>query len=153
MSEERLRAVYIQFFPQGSEWLLNDAAKCPSSSSSLLGANKYTHYLFSTIDRNHRGTFTFDVSALRMRRIGVRQRAVLAGLRCYFVRSVPGNDRRETAMDLSAVRYQQRWASDSRGEPDANGNDSIERRSVLEYEGDHSLAVRTSRPTESIRNR
>jgi len=41
VSEERLREIYLQFFPQGSPI-------------------KYTHYLFSMIDRNHKGTFTFD---------------------------------------------------------------------------------------------
>ncbi|UJR31684.1 hypothetical protein I4U23_019165 [Adineta vaga] len=41
VSEERLREIYLQLFPQGN---------------SL----KYTHLLFSIIDRNHKGTFTFD---------------------------------------------------------------------------------------------
>ncbi|CAF0889355.1 unnamed protein product [Adineta steineri] len=41
VSEERLRAIYVQFFPQGN-------------------AVKYARYLFSVIDRNHKGTFTFD---------------------------------------------------------------------------------------------
>lgn len=29
---------------------------------SYLDAVKYAHHLFTVIDRNHRGTFTFDVS-------------------------------------------------------------------------------------------
>jgi Ca2+-binding EF-hand superfamily protein len=41
VSEERLREIYLQFFPQGSPI-------------------KYAHYLFSVMDRNHKGTFTFD---------------------------------------------------------------------------------------------
>ncbi|CAF3972331.1 unnamed protein product [Rotaria magnacalcarata] len=41
VNEERLRGIYLQFFPQGN-------------------VMKYTHYLFSMIDRNHKGTFTFD---------------------------------------------------------------------------------------------
>ncbi|CAF3539306.1 unnamed protein product [Rotaria socialis] len=41
VNEERLRGIYLQFFPQGN-------------------VTKYTHYLFSMIDRNHKGTFTFD---------------------------------------------------------------------------------------------
>ncbi|CAF3956020.1 unnamed protein product [Rotaria sordida] len=41
VNEERLRGIYLQFFPQGN-------------------ASKYTRYLFSMIDRNHKGTFTFD---------------------------------------------------------------------------------------------
>ncbi|CAF1204290.1 unnamed protein product [Rotaria sp. Silwood1] len=41
VNEERLRGIYLQFFPQGN-------------------AIKYTRYLFSMIDRNHKGTFTFD---------------------------------------------------------------------------------------------
>jgi hypothetical protein len=27
----------------------------------FIDAMKYSHYLFSIIDRNHKGTFTFDV--------------------------------------------------------------------------------------------
>ncbi|CAF0969437.1 unnamed protein product [Didymodactylos carnosus] len=41
VSEERLREIYLQFFPQGSPI-------------------KYAHYLFTIMDRNHKGTFTFD---------------------------------------------------------------------------------------------
>ncbi|CAF0735025.1 unnamed protein product [Adineta steineri] len=41
VSEERLREIYLQLFPQGN-------------------SVKYAHYLFAVIDRNHRGTFTFD---------------------------------------------------------------------------------------------
>ncbi|CAF1076133.1 unnamed protein product [Adineta ricciae] len=41
VSEERLREIYVQIFPQGN-------------------ALRYTHLLFSVLDRNHKGTFTFD---------------------------------------------------------------------------------------------
>ncbi|CAF1495734.1 unnamed protein product [Rotaria magnacalcarata] len=41
VSEERLGEIYSQLFPQGNPI-------------------KYTHFLFSIFDRNHKGTFTFD---------------------------------------------------------------------------------------------
>ncbi|CAF4008433.1 unnamed protein product, partial [Rotaria sordida] len=41
VSEERLREIYLQFFPQGNPI-------------------KYSHFLFTIMDRNHKGTFTFD---------------------------------------------------------------------------------------------
>ncbi|CAF0812262.1 unnamed protein product [Adineta ricciae] len=41
VNEERLRSIYIQFFPQGN-------------------AARYARYLFAIIDRNRKGTCTFD---------------------------------------------------------------------------------------------
>ncbi|UJR14991.1 hypothetical protein I4U23_001968 [Adineta vaga] len=41
VNEERLRAIYIQFFPQGN-------------------AVRYARHIFAIIDRNHKGACTFD---------------------------------------------------------------------------------------------
>ena len=62
VSEERLRNIYLQFFPQGSK---NHRLSRPRQLTCIcLDANKYTHYLFSIMDRNHKGAFTFDVSSM-----------------------------------------------------------------------------------------
>lgn len=62
VSEERLRNIYLQFFPQGSK--KHRLSRPRRLTYICLDANKYTHYLFSIMDRNHKGAFTFDVSSM-----------------------------------------------------------------------------------------
>jgi len=62
VSEERLREIYLQFFPQGSKRVKNKRLFAfILLIFSSIDSIRYSHYLFSIIDRNHKGTFTFDV--------------------------------------------------------------------------------------------
>lgn len=64
VNEERLRSIYVQFFPQGSTCEADDRPR-RRTVLAVVDAVKYARHLFAIIDRNHKGACTFDVSSAR----------------------------------------------------------------------------------------
>jgi hypothetical protein len=71
-----------------------------------IGPIKYTHYLFTIMDRNHKGTFTFDVSLFPF--IILIKMNFLLGLYSNIICSMSWNTRWKITMDVSFVWYQWR---------------------------------------------
>lgn len=90
---------YVLFIFSFSHKAVSSQGSIQWSNDLILDATKYTRYLFSIIDRNHKGTVTFDVSFVTFHLLG--SRLVCIGLCPHSIGSLSRNNRRKTTMDFS----------------------------------------------------